>query len=444
LKKRRSRRCPVILKASPSPTGWYSGGHSNLMRKHLPFILCLFFSGLFAEELFIESTAEGQNKLNIAVLNFTPRNSAAARKLPDDPSRVVKSDLKFSGRFNVFESETADTAFFRANNISVFIDGKYDFSGDKLLLQCYLHDALSMNQITGKEYSVAESNLRRAAHLFSDEVVYRLFGEKGIAGTRIVCTQKHGLSKEVVILDYDGHNLTRVTNNNQLNLTPAWSPDNKAVIYTSYRQKTPAIYVTWIYTGKTDRLTANNRLNYSPSWNGVEDRIVFASSVNGDCQIFIMDREGNSLKQLTFRSSIESSPCFSPNGYEVVFSSDRMGNPQIFIMDSEGSNQRRLTFQGKYNDAPCWSPRGDKIAYMSLEDDGFNIYTIDVDGTDPKKLTDKSGNDEHPFYSPDGRLIVFTSTRGGGSDLYLMNEDGSDQTRVTFSGDLYSPSWSGY
>ena len=406
--------------------------------------LLLLFSCLLGEELFIESTASGATKLNIAVLGFTPKNGGTARKPSVDPAQVIKSDLKFSGRFNVFETEAPDTSFFRANNISVFIDGKYEIAGDKLLLECALHDAISLNQISSKSYSVTESNLRRAAHLFSDEVVYSLFGEKGIASTRIVCTQKHGLSKEIIVLDYDGHNLTRVTSNNKLNLTPDWSPDNKAVIYTSYRQETPAIYVTWIYTGKTDRLTANNRLNFCPSWNGVEDKIAFASSVHGDCQIYLMDNDGNNLKQLTFRTSIEASPCFSPNGYEIAFTSDRMGNPQIYIMDNEGSNQRRLTFEGKYNDAPSWSPRGDKIAYQSLEEGGFNVYTIEVDGTNVKKLTDKNGQNEHPCFSPDGRLLIFASTRSGGSDLYLMNEDGSDQTRITFSGDLYSPAWSGY
>ena len=408
------------------------------------FILFLVFSIIQGEELFIESTAEGIHKLNIAVLDFRQTDASGPAKTSENPAAVIRSDLKFSGRFNVFEISSPDTAFFRANNISVFINGGYGKSGDKIMLDCALNDAISMSQISNRQYSVTESNLRRAAHLFSDEAVFRLFGEKGIAATRIVCTQKKGQAKEIVILDYDGHNLTKITNNNRLNLTPAWSPDNKGIIYTSYRQETPAIYVTWIYTGKTDRLTANNRLNFSPSWNGIEDKIVLASSVHSDCQIYVMDNDGNNMKQLTFRNSIESSPCFSPNGYEIAFTSDRMGNPQIFIMDNEGTNQRRLTFEGKYNDAPCWSPRGDKIAYESLEENGFNIYTINPDGSDVKKLTEKNGRNEQPSFSPDGRLIVFSSTRSGGSDLYLMNEDGSEQTRISFTGDFYSPSWSGY
>ncbi|MBL8026307.1 MAG: Tol-Pal system beta propeller repeat protein TolB [Fibrobacteres bacterium] len=407
------------------------------------FVSAVFIAAvcLFAqEELYIESTADGAVKMNIAVMPLV----VTAGKGSDAPSKVVASDLRFSGRFTVFEINNVDTLLFREKGITVYVSGSAAYQNGKAILSYELHDAYSMNLIVNKKYEVAESNIRRAAHLFSDEVVYRLFGEKGIASTRIVAVQKRGGAKEIVLLDYDGHNMTRLTNNNKLNLTPAWSPDNQAIVYTSYRQETPALYVSMIYTGKTDRLTKNSRLNYSPSWNGVEDVIAFASSQSGECQIYTIDRDGANQKQLTFRKSIESSPCFSPNGYEIAFTSDRTGNPNIYVMDNEGGNQRRVTFTGKYNDAPSWSPRGDKIAYMSLESSGFNIYTVDVDGSNPKQLTKDTRSNEHPSFSPDGRLIVFSSTRGGTSDLYIMNEDGSEQTKITVTGDLFSPEWSGY
>jgi TolB protein len=411
----------------------------------LKIIFFVFVSLLYSqEELFIESTAEGAAKMNIAVVQMASISAEAKNRLSETPWKVVISDLRFSGRFNVFEVEKIDTLFFRDKSINVYISGYINFLNGKAVLSYELHDAFSMNLIVSKKYEVAENNTRRAAHLFSDEVVYRLFGEKGIASTRIVAVQKRGAAKEIVLLDYDGYNMTRLTNNNKLNLTPAWSPDNQAIVYTSYRQETPALYISWIYTGKTERITKNNRLNYSPSWNGVENVIAFASSQSGDCQIYIMDANGDNQKQLTMRRSIESSPCFSPNGYEIAFTSDRTGNPNIYIMDQEGGNQRRLTFTGKYNDAPSWSPKGDKIAYMSLEGGGFNIFTVDVDGANPKALTKDNRSNEHPSFSPDGRLIVFSSTRTGESDLYIMNEDGTEQTRITASGDLFSPEWSGY
>ncbi|MFH0921383.1 MAG: DPP IV N-terminal domain-containing protein [Fibrobacterota bacterium] len=404
-----------------------------------PALLCAQPEGLF-----IESTAQGAVKINIAIKPFSPKTPGLTQKPADLPWKVIANDLALSGRFTVTETASTDTALFRSKNIAVYIDGLYDFHEGKVILDGLLYDALSGNLIVAKQYSVEEGRVRRAAHLFSDEVVYRLFGDKGIASTRLVCVEKAGKAKEISIVDYDGAGKTRVTNNGWLNLTPAWSPDGKGVVYTSYRQQTPALYVTWIYTGKTDRLTKNNRLNFAPVWNGVEDKIAFASSMNGDCAVYTMEKDGSGLKRLTFHAALESSPSFSPNGYEIAYTSDRTGNPQIYIMDNEGTGTRRLTYEGKYNDAPSWSPKGDRIAYMSMADGRFDIYTIAIDGTDAKRLTKDAGNNEHPSYSPDGRLLVFSSTRAGGTDLYLISEDGGDPVRITFSGNLDSPEWSKY
>jgi len=389
------------------------------------------------EDLFIEVESQGIQKMDIAVCAF-------ARKGAADPGKVIVSDLKFSGRFNVTEVKEADTAFLRGKGIPVLIDGKTGADGDKITLECFLRDANTLNLIVGKQYTVKEAEARRAAHLFSDEVVYRLFGEKGIAATRIVCVAQAGKAKEICMVDYDGAGLTRLTSNNQLNLSPRFSPDNQAVVYTSYRQKTPALWVSQIYTGKTARLTLNNRLNFAPAWNPVDDCIAFATSLTGECDIYTMDPDGGNLKRLTLTEAIESSPCWSPNGYEIAYTSDRTGNPQIYIMDNEGGNARRLTYEGRYNDSPCWSPKGDKIAYVSMEGSRFDVCTLDLDGSNVKRLTQGPGSNEHPGFSPDGRLLVFSSTRAGGSDLYLMGLDGADQTRITFSGNLSSPAWSGY
>src|SRR3989339_10276 len=402
-------------------------------------MMLICFSSLLlgaGEDLFIEVESEGIQKMEIGVIAFQPKQAESGPPLTGAPWTVVATDLRFSGRFNVTEFSVLDTAELHRKNIAVFIDGKWSREGEKVVLDCFVHDAFTLSQITGKQYSVREKDVRRASHLFSDEAVFRLFGEKGIASTRIVCVAQFGKAKEICIMDYDGYNLTRLTSNNQLNLSPCFSPDNKSVVYTSYRQGTPALYKTGIYTGKTVRLTTNNRLNFSPSWSSVDDRIAFASTMNGDCDIYTMDADGGAMKRITMGGAIESSPCYSPNGYEITFTSDRTGNPQVYIMDNEGTHIRRLTFEGKYNDAPTWSPKGDKITYISLEKARFDIYTVDLEGSNVKRLTQENGSNEHPSFSPDGRLLVFSSTRAGGSDLYLMGADGTDQTRIPYTGNL--------
>src|SRR5439155_7253429 len=55
--------------------------------------------------------------------------------------------------------------------------------------------------------------------------------------------------KEVYIADYDGESPRRVTTNRQLNITPVWAPDARAIAYTSYRRGYPDIFIALIFLG---------------------------------------------------------------------------------------------------------------------------------------------------------------------------------------------------
>ncbi|GIT64909.1 MAG: hypothetical protein Ct9H300mP23_05360 [Nitrospinota bacterium] len=77
-------------------------------------------------------------------------------------------------------------------------------------------------------------------HRFADEVVLKLTGKRGIAETQITFLgqEKNG-SKEVYSVDFDGHNLRKLTRDNTVNLSPVWSSDGKWIIYTSYAAHNP-------------------------------------------------------------------------------------------------------------------------------------------------------------------------------------------------------------
>ena len=93
--------------------------------------------------------------------------------------------------------------------------------------------------------------------------------------------------KEIYMADYDGANPRRLTVNRSLNITPVWSPDGKAIAYTSYRRNNaPDVFVSYIYEGRppetpahgTDRvhnfLPASARRLSPPNWSSSQ-RIYF-------------------------------------------------------------------------------------------------------------------------------------------------------------------------
>ena len=285
--------------------------------------------------------------------------------------------------------------------------------------------------------------MRNVAHEFSDELIFQLFGERGIAQTKILFVSKHLGNKEIFQMDYDGASVIEITRNYSINLVPCWLRDNASIIFTSYQTGAPQLYIKVLPRGKERIFVHSRYLNTGPDYNSIDDEIVYTSSVKGNTEIFRVSESEKNPVRLTYSGALESDPSWSPNGYEIVFTSNRSGAPMLYIMDRDGSNVRRLTYEGNYNTSPSWSPKGDKIAFCRMSPGGqMDIFTISPNGTDLKQLTFDSGSNESPSWSPDGRAIVFSSNRLGRQEIYSMREDGSYQRQITILGQNTAPDWS--
>ncbi len=281
------------------------------------------------------------------------------------------------------------------------------------------------------EFEVDRKFYRALAHRISDDIIQKLFTEKGIFQTRICYIVRKGGNKNLYVADYDGASPTQILANGSINLSPTFTPDGNEVLFTSFVDGNPKIYSFGLKTGKTKLIAGFPGLNSAPSVSPDGDRIACVLSKDGNAEIYLLDRRGRIIRRLTRTRAIENAPTFSPDGQEIVFSSDRSGSPQIYIMDIEGLNVRRVTFQGKYNDSPVWSPRGDVILFVSRTKSGrFDICTISPTGQDYRILTNTGAN-ENPHFSPDGNSIVFSSTRLGVMEIFTMDRFGRKQSRLT-------------
>lgn len=401
-----------------------------------------------AADVVITSEQKSAETLSLGLIDFMcVRGNPAS--IPYNPGSVIAGDLEFSGRFRIKTSPRFDSASkgtFQGDGALAYLRGEYTLEGDKFTLECELIDLETQERILGKKYSGAKSELRQAAHRFSDEMVYQLFGEKGIAQSRIAYVNKRGGHKEISVMDYDGANVVEITKNKSINLMPSWVEGKSKLVYTSYANGQPQFFMKDFETGKNGILFSSKGMNTSAAWNKMDKEIAYASTIDGNTEIYRRGFPEGKPQRLTFLGSIETSPSWSPNGYEIVFVSDRGGNPMIYVMDRDGSNLRAITHGGTYFGSPSWSPKGDRIAYATIDEGGnnMNIMTISPDGKDPLKLTSGTGSNENPSWSPDGRHIAFMSTRTGGSEIFMMRADGTNQKRISFSGGNYMPKWSDY
>ncbi len=368
-----------------------------------------------------------------------------ASSVPFSTGDVIRNDLEFSGRFVLFHSSEYDAAakkYFEENGALGYVRGTLAFEGDNFLLDAHLVDVSTDEVIVGKKLSGKKSDLRNSAHAFSDELVFQLFGEKGIAQTRIAYVSSRSGNKEIYAMDYDGANFVQLTKNGSINLNPCWMDENSKIVFTSYAGGNPGFQLLNVTTRVASPYSSPAGMSTAPAYNKIDRELVFANSSKGATEIFRAPAAGGKPSRLTFTGGINTSPTWSPNGYEIAFMSDRNGNPMLYVMDRDGSNVRRITFEGKYHGSPAWSPKGDLIAFSSMEGSNMDIYTITPDGKNLRRLTSRAGSNESPSWSPDGRHIAFTSTRTGSSEIFVMRGDGSHPKRLSFSGGNSMPKWS--
>ncbi len=260
---------------------------------------------------------------------------------------------------------------------------------------------------------------------------------------------------EIYVMDADGVNPRRLTNNSDDDWDPSWSPDGKRIVFCSDRDghpdRIPGWFTSEIYVMDADGGNQQNLTNHpsddrSPSWSPDGTRIAFQSYRDNDrnhnIEIYVMAADGSNLQRLTNNLIEDEDPSWSPDGERIVFSSAREGHvvhnldvtDEIYVMDADGNNQQRLT-ENRNNDwEPVWSPDGKRIAFAADRKGDFvkfDIYVMDADGGNPQKLTNNRGWDSSPSWSPDSERIAFTSEREENYEIYVMDADGGNLQNLT-------------
>lgn len=309
-------------------------------------------------------------------------------------------------------------------------------------LELRLFDPFKETLLIGKVYTGHKEDVKSMVYRFCAEISLLLTGKLGVFGSRIAFVSTVSGNKEIFTCDFDGGNISRVTNFNSITMSPAWSSDGNYLAFTSYAKGNPNLYIRDLRANR-DVIVAKKGLNITPAWLPGQFALAATLSFAGDQDIYLLSGNGEVKRQLIKATGIDVSPAFSPDGSKFAFVSKRSGTPQIYIGDTGSGSATRLTFQGNYNTSPAWSPDGDKIAYVGVVKNSINIYVIGANGGEPTQLTSGQGDNEDPSWSPDGNLIAFSSTRQGASRIFVMTSTGSDQRLLfTFGGAQTDPTWS--
>jgi TolB protein len=385
----------------------------------------------------------------------TPAGDTASlgRRVAD----VIANDLRNSGLFNPVagqglknisyaEVTAPDFPYWQGGGAQALVQGFVTANGDgTLTVGCYLYDVFARTELTRQGYVVTPGNWRRGAHKCADTVYARLTGEGPYFDSRVVYVAESGpksrRTKRLAVMDQDGANHRFLTNGQTIVLTPRFAPDRQRVVYMSFFNQRPRVYVYDIGAGSQRLLVDQPNMTFAPRFSPDGRYIVFSMAVGGNTDLYRVPAGGGAPQRLTNTPGIDTGASYSPDGSKIVFESDRSGTQQLYTMNADGSGQQRISFGGGRYATPVWSPRGDLIAYTKIGG-GFAIGTMNIDGSGEKILTN-GWQDEGPSWSPNGRVIMFfrTGQGSGKTDLWSVDLTGVNERPIPTPLDGSDPAW---
>ena len=410
------------------------------------------FLGLFVPpvnaQMNIEIKGVGQTLYPIAIARFKEED-----KLPVKISDVIRQNLTRSGYFrnvelgNGVEDDQVIPNFktWAARGADALAVGSVtQKSPGQYEVRYRLYDIRKGESLNGLIVSASEDNLRLAAHKISDDIIFKLLGERGVFSTRLSYVMKEGKRYRLVISDADGQNMRNALNSSEPIISVAWSPDGQKIAYVSFEDRKPVVYVHELVTGRRIVLSNERGNNSAPSWAPDGKSLAVSLSKDGNTQIYRVNADGSNLRRLTQGNTIDTEPQFSPDGKFLYFTSDRGGNPQIYRMSADGERgepARRITFKQPYATSPRISPDGKYLAYIGGAGGGFKLFLMNLATGDSTPMTDTSF-DESPSFAANGRYILYSTQVGGKKVLAAVSVDGYVKQILSVPGsDVRQPSW---
>lgn len=199
----------------------------------------------------------------------------------------------------------------------------------------------------------------------------------------------YDITMDVFIADFDGQNPKQLTKEEGYDAEASFSPDGKKILFASNRSaynrelsekeqkqlEFDPSYFCELYIMDADgsnvkRLTDNPGYDGGPFFSPDGKKVIWRrfTSDGHQADVFTMNLDGTDLRQITSFESMSWAPYFHPSGEYIAFASNKYGygNFEVFIVDNLGEKEPvRVTNTDRFDGLPVFSPDGDKLVWTS-------------------------------------------------------------------------------
>jgi len=207
---------------------------------------------------------------------------------------------------------------------------------------------------------------------------------------------KHKDKDDLVILDVKkGGEFRRIPIPLNGLTTPAWSPDGRQLVFTGYDGGLSDLFVVNADGSDLHRLTNDKNADLQPAWSPDGKTIAFATDRGpetdfsqlrfGNMRIALYHLDNGAIEILPHTEHGKNiNPVWAPDGRSIAFVSDRSGISDVYLYDFGDHNLYQLTdvFTGVTGITPLspalsWARQADRLAFAYYEDGDYNVYGVD-------------------------------------------------------------------
>ena len=231
-----------------------------------------------------------------------------------------------------------------------------------------------------------------------------------------------------------GRDPKALTNDENPDADPRFSPDGTKILYTTLREGFPQVWIMNRDGSGAKKVCEGAQATWSPDGKS----IVLIRDDQAWTRVLASGREKRITPEKWERCG---TPAWSPDGKRVAVASRHEGTIQIYVLGADGTGSRKVVT----DDACCtpsWSGDGKRILFQTVKG---HIHEVPVDGGADEQLTFGADVQHEARYSPDGSLAAFcrAPTPQGPWQICILDLDSDDLDfiQLTKEGSNSLPDW---
>ena len=410
-------------------------------------------------EIVIVIGGDGNSPPHYAVPDFVAASPDAGRGGPTI-SQVLWDDLAFEREFYLIPRDIYTTvpaarspeqvpfASWRELGADAVFFGTVQTSGDKVTVQVRLFNVRTRQPVFSQgiqRHGVQSASLRphdrrrgapaaaRAPRRRAHQADVRLGSQpRASAAVRSTTARSRRSTSPTTTARTSGASRPRGSSTSH----PSWSPDARAVAYTSYRGTDAADLPVAASIRACSRTRPRTpAATCMPVFSPDGTKIAFMSNRDGNPEIYVMNRDGSNVRRLTNHPAVRRAPRRGrPTARRSPSPRTAPAQPQIYIMNAADGVERAAVDgerELRRSRRPGRRRRSTRSPTPRRPGQWFDIKVHDLATGTVRQITFGEGSNESPAYSPNGKHLAFTSTRAGGTQVFTIGRDGRGLKQIT-------------